>query len=164
MELKSLRTLLIDELREIYYSESLIHEAFRRLGRGADGAELTKMFESHTEKAGEHMQRLEKVFEVLHENPRGGRALSVKALLREAEDRMASAGEPRVIDAGLIAAAQRLAHWKIAAYGTVYQWTSLLSEPDAATMLQDTLNEQKATDSDLSHLAEEVNVQAKVSA
>lgn len=163
MQLKTFRMLLIDELREIYYSESLIHEAFRRLGRGADGEDLKHLFEQDTQKSSEHMARLEKVFEMLHENPRGGRGLSVKALLREAEDRMGEGGERHVVDAGLIMAAQRLAHWKIASYGTVHQWAALLREGEVAALLKATLEEQKITDADLSHLAEEVNVKAKVS-
>lgn len=163
MQLKNLRTLLIDELREIYYSESLIQEAFRRLVRGADGPQLTELFEKENTKSGEHMQRLEKIFELLHENPRGGRAMSVKALLTETEDRMAQAGDPHVIDAALIASAQRLAHWKIASYGTVYEWTALLGEPEAAQLLRANLDEQKGGDSSLSQLAEDINIKAKTS-
>ena len=164
MELKSLRALLIDELQEIYISETLVEQEFGRMVRGADAKELKDAFSKHVEETKEQLERLNHVFALLKENPRGGRSRSMKALLEEAEDRMGNGGNRHVVDAALIAIAQRIKHWEIAAYGTAQTFAALLTEAEIAELLGKTLAEEKATDGLLTKIAEEVNVGAKTTA
>ena len=164
MELRSLRALLIDELQEIYHSEVLSQSAFGRMVRGADAKELKEAFSKHVEDTKAQLTRLDKVFELLAENPRGGRGGSMKALLTEAEDRMGNGGDRHVVDAALIAIAQRIKHWEIASYGIAQTFASLLPNPEVADLLGKTLQEEKSTDSSLTEIAREVNIGAKTTA
>ncbi len=164
MQLKTLRALLIDELQEIYVSETLVEQELGRMERGADAKELKEAFRKHAEETKVQLERLNNVFGLLKENPRGGRAGSMKALLQESEDRMGNGGDRHVVDAALIAIAQRIKHWEIASYGVAQTFASLIREPEIAELLGKTLSEEKATDSLLTNIAKEVNVGAKVSA
>ena len=158
MQLNTIRTLLIDELQEIYISESLIREEFPRLVRGADSSDLKKAFDKHGDKAGRQIKRLETIFEKLENSPRGGRGRSVKALLTETEDRMGEGGDPHVVDASLIAAAKRLVHWKIASYGVMATYAHAMNLPEVESLLTETLNEEIGMDERLTGIANEVTV------
>ncbi len=160
MQLTTIRRLLIDELQEIYISESLIKEEFPRLVRGADSPDLKKAFEKHGDEANGQIARLEKVFEKLETSPRGGHGRSVKALLTETEDRMGEGGDPHVVDASLIAAAKRLVHWKIATYGVMATYAHAMNLPEIAGLLTETLNQEIGMDEKLSQIAREVNVES----
>lgn len=163
MVLRSLRELFVDELREIYFSETLIEEALRRMEKNASDRGLKDAFTTHRSETQTHIKRLEETFSKLNENPRGGRAASVKALLGEAEDRMGEGGQGDVVDAALIAGAQRVEHWEIASYGTAKVFAELLRENEVAALLGTTLDEEKSANAKLSELAREINVHAKVS-
>jgi ferritin-like metal-binding protein YciE len=158
MQLKSLGRLLIDELQEVYISETLIQEALGRLETGASAKELKGAFEKHGEQTGAQIARLETVFEKLEASPRGGHGYSMKALLRETEDRMGDGGDAPVVDASLIGAARRMVHWKIAAYGTTQIYAERLQLGDVAKMLGQTLEEEIAADARLAELAKQIDV------
>lgn len=160
MQLDSLRRLLIDELQEIYISETLIEDELGRMVRGADASDLKDAFAKHQQQTKVHLQRLEKVFEYLEENPRGGHGYSVKALIRESEDRMGEGGDPHVVDAALIVDAQRLEHWEMASYGGASTYAAALGKSEVADLLNQTLAEEKGMDGRLTQIADEVHVEA----
>lgn len=164
MLLQSLRGLLVDQLQELYLAEVLIEESLGRLQIAATHPSLKAAFEEHDVQTKGHLQRLESVFEHLAQSPRGGRALSMKALLHEGEDRAGSGGDSAVRDAGLIAAAQQVEHWEIAAYGTAHAYAVLLEEDAVAGLLAATLSEEKETDARLTQLATTVNALASETA
>lgn len=164
MLLKSLRGLLVDQLQEVYLAEVLIEEALARLEIAATHPSLKAAFHEHDAQTKVQMQRLESVFEHLSQSPRGGRALSMKALLQEGEDRVSSGGDSAVLDAGLIASAQQVEHWEIAAYGTAHAYAVLLGEGAVADLLAQTLAEEKETDRHLTELAKSVNALANATA
>jgi ferritin-like metal-binding protein YciE len=161
MQLTSLRRLLIDQLQEVYLSEVLIEQSLGRLQIAANEPALKQAFQQHSVTTQTHIQRLESVFELLSDSPRGGRAASIKALLAEGEDRMATSGDPDVLDASLIACAQQVEHWEIAAYGTARAYALALDQPKVADLLAQSLTEEKQTDAHLSSLADSVNRNAR---
>lgn len=158
MQLTTLRRLLIDELQEIYISESLIEDALPRMEKGADSPDLKAVFTKHLEQTKGHTERLDQVFELLEESPRGGHGFSVKALIRETEDRMGEGGDPHVVDASLIAAGRRLEHWEIASYSSSHKFALAMGLPKVADLLARTLEEEKAADERLSSIGDEVRV------
>lgn len=157
MQLRSLRQLLIDELQEVYISEQLLGEAIGRMEQGADAKELKDVFRKHGEQTRQQIQRLETVFETLKDSPRGGHGHTMKALLRESEDRMGDGGAPHTVDASLIIAARRVEHWEIASYSTIYTFAQRLGLSEVADILDQILHEEQATDARLAELAQQAD-------
>ncbi len=162
MQLTTLRRLLIDELQEIYAAEAMIEDALGRLEKAASEEELVAAFKKFREQTRGHTGRLNEVFSRLEDNPRGGRGLSVKTMLREMEDRLGEGGDAHVVDASLILVAQRVQHWQIASYGACQMFAASLEQPEVAALLGKTLEEEKAADTQLSDIAGHVNEQASV--
>jgi ferritin-like metal-binding protein YciE len=161
MKLDSLETLYIEELRDIYNAETQLVKALPKMAKAAASPELKQGFKDHLEQTKEHVERLEEIFEKLDKKPSGKTCHAMKGLVEEGSEIIGEEGEGFVIDAGLIAAAQKVEHYEIASYGTVRAWAEMLGEDDAADLLQQTLDEEGETDKKLTELAEEiVNVQA----
>ncbi len=122
---------------------------------------MKQAFEEHLEQTKEHVERLEEIFEKLDEKPTGKTCHAMKGLIEEGSEILKEDGEDFVLDAGIIAAAQKVEHYEMAGYGTVRTFAQMLGEEDAAELLQQTLDEEGETDKRLTELAEEVvNVQA----
>jgi len=161
MKLESLETLYVEELRDIYNAESQLVKALPKMAKTAASPELKQAFEDHLEQTKEHVTRLEEIFEKLDKKPSGKTCHAMKGLIEEGSEIIDQEGEEHVIDAGLIAAAQKVEHYEMASYGTVRTWAEILGEEDAAELLQQTLDEEGETDKRLTELAEEiVNVEA----
>lgn len=161
MKLDSLETLYVEELRDIYNAENQLLKALPKMAKAASAPELKQGFEDHLEQTKEHVARLEEIFEKLDKKPSGKICHGMKGLIEEGSEIMKHDGEDVVLDAGLIAAAQKVEHYEIASYGTVRTWAEMLGEDDAAELLQQTLDEEGETDKRLTELAEEiVNVEA----
>ena len=158
MQLFTLRRLLVDELEEAYRAEQFVQETLPRMEKGAANAELKRVFEDEAAQNAEQLRRLETVFSILKESPRGGHAKSVKVLLSEFEDRMGDGGDPPVVDAALIAAGRRIQHWGIATYGASQAFAKRLDIDKVAGLLEQTLGEKQATDQRLAQLAAEIPV------
>ncbi len=154
MKLNSLNKLYLEELRDLYSAETQLVKALPKMAKGASSDELKEAFESHFEQTKEHVQRLTEIFDRLEEKPTGKTCQAMKGLIEEGSEMLEQEGDESVIDAGLIAAAQRVEHYEIAAYGTVRTFANLLAENDAAELLQQTLDEEGETDKQLSELAE----------
>jgi ferritin-like metal-binding protein YciE len=161
MKLDSLQKLYIEELRDLYNAENQLLKALPKMAKHASHQELKQAFETHLEQTEGHVERLEDIFEKLDEKPTGKTCKAMKGLIEEGSEMLDKAGDKSVLDAGLIAAAQRVEHYEIAGYGTVRTFANLLGEAEAAELLQETLDEEGETDKLLTELAESVvNVEA----
>lgn len=161
MKLNSLETLYVEELRDLYNAENQLLKALPKMAKAASSPELKQAFEEHLEQTQEHVDRLEEIFDKLGQSPKGKKCKAMEGLIEEGSEILEEEGDPSVIDAGIIAAAQKVEHYEIASYGTVRTFANILGEEDAAELLQQTLDEEGETDKRLTELAEEiVNVEA----
>lgn len=161
MNVTTLQKLLIEELKDLYNAEKQLTKAMPKMAKKATSPKLKKAIEKHLEQTKEQVVRLEQVFELLGEKPKGKKCKAMEGLVEEAKELMEEDIEPEVLDAGLIAAAQRIEHYEIAGYGCVRTYASLLGHTKAAKLLQKTLDEEGKTDQLLTQLAETtINLQA----
>jgi ferritin-like metal-binding protein YciE len=163
MELQSLRELFLTELQELYFAEKQITAALPRMAKAASSRALRKAFKSHLNETEGHVERLEKIFDELGVSASAGDSEGIEGLIRDTERLISEDAEPEVLDAGLIAAAQKVEHYEMAAYGTVRTYAELLGRKDIAKLLQRTLDEEKQADRKLNAIAEEINVEARSS-
>ena len=162
MKLNSLRDLYIAELKDLYSGEQMIVKALPKMAEHASSQELRNAFEEHLEQTRTHVQRLEQIFEKLDESPKGQKCKGLDGIIDEGEDMMDKDSPPAVCDAALISAAQRVEHYEIAGYGTVRTFARRLGFEDQAELLNQTLQEEGATDKKLTSLAESyINEEAK---
>ena len=154
MKLDSLRTLWIEEMRDLYNAENQLLKALPKMAKKAVTPELKEAFESHLEETRTHVERLEEIFAKLGKKPSGKTCKAMKGLVEEGSEMMEEDGPESVIDAGLIAAAQRVEHYEMAGYGVVRTFASVLGEDDAQELLQETLDEEGAADKKLTEIAE----------
>jgi ferritin-like metal-binding protein YciE len=156
MKLESLQKLFVEELRDVYNAEQQLLKALPKMVKSASSDELKQAFEDHLDQTKEHVERLEQIFKGLDEKPKGKTCHAMKGLVEEGSEMLEEEGEESVLDAGIIAAAQKIEHYEIATYGTLRTWASLLGEDDAAELLQHTLDEEGDTDKRLNELAEDI--------
>ena len=161
MNENALKELYVDELRDIYSAEQMLTKALPKMAKAALSPELRAGFEKHLGQTRGHLERLEKIFDSLDENPNGKKCKGMEGLIKEGQEMMEGALPDGARDAGLISAAQRVEHYEIAAYGTVRTYANLLGDNQAATLLEQTLQEEKNTDEALTGLAEEINLEAR---
>ena len=154
MELDTLQKLYINELRDLYNAENQLLKALPKMAKAASSDELVEAFEKHLDQTETHVERLEEVFEELDQTPKGKACHGMKGLIEEGSEVLEEHGEASVIDAALIAAAQKVEHYEIAAYGTVRTWAEMLDQDDAVDLLQQTLDEESETDEKLTEIAE----------
>ena len=164
MALKTLQDLFVDELKDVYNAEKQILKALPKMAKAASSPDLRHAFETHRKQTEHQVARLDNIFELLGAPPGRKKCKGMEGLLAEGSEIMDEEGEQAVIDAGLIAAAQRVEHYEIAAYGCLQTYATLLGEPKAATLLEETLQEEEAADQLLSKLAEGGVNQAALSA
>jgi ferritin-like metal-binding protein YciE len=156
MKLDNLRKLYIEELRDLYSAENQLLKALPKMAKGAASTDLKQAFENHLEETEGHVERLEEIFEDLDESPKGKTCQAMKGLVEEGSEILEEEGEESVLDAGIIAAAQKVEHYEIASYGTVRTFAELLGEKEAVKLLQQTLDEEGAADEKLNELAEDI--------
>ncbi|HTG33176.1 MAG TPA: ferritin-like domain-containing protein [Thermoanaerobaculia bacterium] len=165
MEIDSLRKLYVDELKDLYSAEKQILQALPKMIKKAQNEQLKKAFEDHRQVTEMQVERLDRVFEMLGKAARGKKCKAMEGLIEEGKEMMQEDMEPEVMDAALIAAAQRIEHYEIAGYGTVRTYAQVLGEKEHAKLLQQTLDEEGNTDKLLTQLAESsINVEAAVEA
>jgi ferritin-like metal-binding protein YciE len=156
MKLNTLKQLFIEELRDLHSAENQLLKALPKMAKGASSEELKLAFENHLDQTKVHVGRLEEIFERLDETPKGKTCQAMKGLVEEGSEILEEDGEESVLDAGIIAAAQKVEHYEIASYGTVRTFAQLLSEDEAAELLQETLDEEGEADKLLTQLAQEI--------
>jgi ferritin-like metal-binding protein YciE len=157
---EGLKGLYIDELKDLYSAETQLVKALPKMAKAASSEELRQGFEEHLEQTRGHVERLEKVFKVLGESPKGKTCKGMQGLIEEGSEVIEEDFEGSLMDAALISAAQRVEHYEIAAYGTVCAFAKELGESDQASLLNETLKEEKETDEKLSELSTQINTEA----
>ena len=160
MKVDNIEKLFVNELKDIYSAEKQITHALPKMAKAATAEELRTAFETHLKETQGQIQRLDRVFEILGKAGSGKTCQAMKGLLEEGSETMAETTEGEVRDAAMIAAAQRVEHYEIAAYGTVRSMADLLGQKEIAQLLQETLNEEGETDKKLTQIAVKVNRQA----
>lgn len=156
MKLATLHDLYVEELRDLYSAEHQLLKALPKMVKAATTPELAEAFNDHLEQTQEQVERLVTIFRKLDVSPKGKTCKAMEGLLEEGKDLMKEKADPSVMDAALIAAAQRVEHYEMAGYGCVRTYARLLGEDEAADLLQETLNEEGAADQRLTSLAESV--------
>jgi ferritin-like metal-binding protein YciE len=154
MSMDSLKDLYIEELKDLYSAENQLLKALPRMAKKASSPDLKAAFEAHRGETEGQIDRLERIFKELGEKPTGKTCKAMKGLVEEGKEIIEEDGNESVLDAALIGAAQRVEHYEIAGYGTVRTFASILGEEDAMELLQETLDEEAATDKKLTALAE----------
>jgi ferritin-like metal-binding protein YciE len=161
MELETLKDLYTHELKDLYSAENQIIKALPKMAEAATNEELSAGFEQHLEQTKKHAQRLEQILESHGETTRGPKCKGMEGVIAEGDEMIREDAEDEVKDAGLIAAAQRVEHYEMAGYGCARTYAELLGDTKGAKLLQQTLDEEKATDEKLSDLAKStINVEA----
>jgi ferritin-like metal-binding protein YciE len=162
MKLANLQDLLKHELMDLYNAEQQILKGLPKMAKAATAPELKKAFEEHHTQTEKHVKRLEQVFEQIGQEAKGKTCKAMQGLIAEGDELVKEDADPAVLDAGLIAAAQRIEHYEIAAYGTARTYANTLGHHQAARLLQQTLDEEGVTDKKLTQLAERtINIEAE---
>jgi len=159
---KELKDLFLDTLKDIYFAEKKILSALPKMAKAAQSPKLRAAFEKHEAETDAQVERLEQVFALIDENPRGKTCDAIMGILDEGKETMDEYKGMPALDAGLLAAAQAVEHYEISRYGSLKCWANELGYKDAVKLLDATLKEEKDTDSSLTQLAEaEVNLHAE---
>jgi len=154
MSLDSLDKLFLEELKDVYNAEKQLVVALPRMAKAAETPELKKAFTNHLRETEGHVDRLERIFKELGQTVRGKKCKGMEGLLEEGKEILEEEGQPAVIDAALISAAQRVEHYEIAAYGCLRTYAQLLGYSQAEKLLQQTLEEEEAADKKLTQIGE----------
>jgi ferritin-like metal-binding protein YciE len=154
MALETLRDLFLNELRDMYHAEKQLVKALPRMAKAADSDELRQAIEKHLGETENQVQRLEGVFQSIGETARAKACKGMAGIVEEGKEMLEEDGQEPVIDAAIIAAAQKVEHYEIASYGCLITYADLLGEREASRLLKQNLAEEEATDKALSQLAE----------
>jgi ferritin-like metal-binding protein YciE len=161
MSIENLEDLFVHELKDILDAERQITKALPKMAKGAESEELKAAFEEHLSVTEEQIGRLETIFESMDKAARGKHCSGMEGLLKEGSDMLKEEESGPALDAALIAGAQKVEHYEIAAYGTLVEWAKLLGMDDAVELLKTTLAEEKETDEKLTSVASELNLVAQ---
>jgi ferritin-like metal-binding protein YciE len=161
MKLKSMQDLYVSELKDLYSAETQLLKALPKMAKAASSDTLREAIEEHIQVTEKQKQRIEQIAEEMDFKPGGRKCKAMEGLIHEGEEALQADSEPAVQDAAIIAAAQRIEHYEIAAYGTARTIARTLGYDNAAQLLQQTLDEESSTDQVLTDIAEtQVNPQA----
>jgi ferritin-like metal-binding protein YciE len=160
-DIKNMDDLFVHTLRDIYYAENQILKALPEMIEKTSDPQLKQGFQQHLGESKNHVTRLEQVFRMHRQEPKGVDCPAIDGIIDEANDVAGEVADKSVLDAALIAAAQAVEHYEITRYGSLIAWAKQLGRNDCAAVLQQNLDEEKATDKKLTALAEaKVNRQA----
>jgi ferritin-like metal-binding protein YciE len=159
---KMLDELFHDTLKDIYYAEKKILTALPKMAKAANDAGLRAAFQKHREQTAGQVDRLERVFAMIDAKPQGKKCAAILGIIEEGEEIMDDYEDSPALDAGMLAAAQAVEHYEISRYGTLRTWAEELGLNEAVELLEETLEEEKDTDSNLTEIAERVvNMEAE---
>lgn len=162
--IKSMEDLFLDQLRDIYHAEKQLVKALPKMAKNSSSPDLKNAFEEHLQQTEHHVERIEQVFERINARAKAKKCVAMEGLIEEGQELLEAKPLETILDAGLICAAQKVEHYEIASYGTLITWAHQLGYHDAADILKETLEEEKAADEKLTHLAESnVNQEALTS-
>jgi ferritin-like metal-binding protein YciE len=161
MPVKNVQDLLLNELRDLYDAEKQLVKALPKMAKAASSEQLRQAIQVHLEETKIQVERLEDVFERLDTRTRGKRCEAMRGLVAEASEIMEEIKTPQVLDAALIAGAQKVEHYEIAAYGSAHALAEACGHREVAQLLDETLEEEKQADQKLNQIAlSEVNPSA----
>jgi ferritin-like metal-binding protein YciE len=161
-EPKKLDELFHETLKDIFFAEKKILATLPKMAKAAQTDELRAAFEKHESETKDHVERLEKVFAAIDKKPQGKSCAAIIGITDEGAEIMKDYKGSPALDAGLLAAAQAVEHYEISRYGTLIAWAEELGLDDAVTLLEETLEEEKATDQALTEIAKTaINQQAE---
>jgi ferritin-like metal-binding protein YciE len=155
-KVETLNDLFLDEIRDLYDAEKQLTKALPKMAKASSSEELRAGFEEHLDQTQGHVERLEEIFEALGEKGTGKKCAAMMGLIKEGDELIKEIDGGPVRDAGLIAAAQKVEHYEISGYGSARTHAKILGKSDAVSLLEETLNEEKATNQKLNDLAESV--------
>jgi ferritin-like metal-binding protein YciE len=155
-EPKQLDELFHDTLKDIYYAEKKILSALPKMAKAAQNEDLTAAFEKHQAETEGQISRLVQVFDLIDQKPQGKKCAAIEGILEEGQEIIKEYKGSPALDAGLVSSAQAVEHYEIARYGTLRTWAEELGLDDASKLLQETLDEEEATDQALTEIAESV--------
>jgi ferritin-like metal-binding protein YciE len=153
MSEKNLNALFLDTLKDIYYAEKQIYKSLPKMAKAAGSDQLRNAFEKHHDETEGHIERLEKIFDLLGKPARGKKCDAIEGILDEGQEIMDEYKDAPALDAGLLAAAQAVEHYEISRYGTLKSWAAKLGLNEAVKLLDQTLTEEKKTDDTLTKIA-----------
>jgi ferritin-like metal-binding protein YciE len=160
-KMNTLEDLYMDLLKDLYSAEKQLVKALPKLVKAAQSSDLQNAFQEHLRQTEGHVERIEQIFSDLEGSPRGKKCVGMEGIIEEGNELMKEKAEPDVLDAGLIAGAQKAEHYEIACYGTARTWAQRLGYNDAARLLQQTLEEESMANEKLTRIAEShINVEA----
>ena len=152
-DIATFEDLFLHQVQDVYYAEQQITKALPKMIEKATAKELKQGFETHLAETETQISRLERVFEMIGETPKGATCPAIDGIIKEANEVAGETANKAVLDAALIASAQAVEHYEIARYGTLIAWAKQLGRSDCAKLLQVTLDEEYATDDKLSEMA-----------
>lgn len=161
MKLENLEQLFVHELRDLYDAEDQITEALPKMIDAAHNSELKNALLEHLDVTRQQIERLDRAFGILGEEPSGQTCKGMKGVIKEGDEMASAGGDPSTIDAGIISAAQRVEHYEMAGYGTARTYADLLGQKEISALLQETLDEEKQADQTLTEIASTINIEAK---
>jgi ferritin-like metal-binding protein YciE len=160
-DIKTIDDLFVHQLQDIYYAEKQIVKALPDMIEKATDPKLKQGFQTHLEETKGHVARVEQVFKMHGSDAKAVNCPAIDGIIKEANEVAGDVADKAVLDAALINAAQAVEHYEMARYGTLIAWAKQLGRSDCASVLQKTLDEERATDKKLTALAEsEVNIRA----
>jgi ferritin-like metal-binding protein YciE len=149
-----LKKILIDELRDIYHAEKQLVKALPKMAKAATSPDLRAALDQHLDETEEHVNRLEQAFDLLEQPAKAKPCAGMAGIVEEGSDVIREEEKGPTLDAAIIAGGQRAEHYEMAAYGSIIAWAKALGHDDVATLLHETLEEEKAADEKLNELAE----------
>jgi ferritin-like metal-binding protein YciE len=159
--IKTLDDLFVHTLQDIYYAENQITKALPTMIKKATDPQLKQGFETHLRETEGQIKRLEQVFKMHGQSAKGVDCPAIDGIIKEANEVASDVADKEVLDAALLASAQAVEHYEITRYGTLIAWAKQLGRNDCASVLQQNLDEEKATDAKLTAMAErKVNLKA----
>lgn len=162
-KITTLHELFLEQLRDLYDAETQLVNALPQMAEAANSPELKQGFMTHLEETKQHAARIERILNTLNEgDPTGKTCQAMKGLIKEGKEAISEDASPEVKDAALIAAAQRVEHYEIAGYGTVRTYAQIMGHTEAANLLQNTLDEEGATNKKLTAAAGKLNLKVPV--
>ena len=153
-DIKTMDDLFVHTLRDIYYAENQITKALPKMISKTQNAELKRSFETHLTETQGQIRRLEEVFRMHGHEPKGVTCEAIDGIISEAESVMSNVADQEVLEAAMLASAQAVEHYEITRYGTLAAWAKQLGRNDCASLLHQTLEEERRTDEKLTALAE----------
>jgi ferritin-like metal-binding protein YciE len=153
-DIKTFDDLFVHTLQDIYYAENQITQALPKMIEKANDPQLKQGFKTHLAETKNQIKRLEQVFQIMGQSPKGVNCPAIDGIIEEANEIAGEIANKEVLDAALIASAQAVEHYEITRYGTLVAWAKQLGREDCANLLKQNLNEEEATDKKLTAMAE----------